>query len=74
MTAPDHLVAGQVPPCRVWLDGAEQKMVSEASISGGWLIRAKLDAEGHVYAEGDEIATEKLFGVVTAEFMETENV
>lgn len=74
MTMPDHLVAGQVPRCRVWLDGVEQALVHEANVSGGWLIRAKLDANGEIYVEDDEIATEKLFGVVTAEFMETENV
>lgn len=62
---PDHMIAGQVPPCRIWLDGVEQSMVVEACLSDGWIIRNRTDAQGQCIVEGEDFATEKLFGVVT---------
>ncbi len=68
MTMPDHLIAGQVPPCRIWLDGVEQTMVVEACVSAGWIIRNQTDANGQCIIAGDEFATEKLFGAVTCDW------
>lgn len=49
----------------VYLDGVKLDDVLEADTEAGYVIRCKLDAEGHVYAgENDELATERLIGVV----------
>lgn len=49
----------------VYLDGVEQKNVDTVDCSEGWIRRCKLDADGHIYAEGDEVATEIVMGRVT---------
>lgn len=68
---PDHLVAGQVPPCRIWLDGIErQNGVIEAHLTEGWIIQCCPGPDGLPVVVGDEFPTEKLFGVVTAELIE----
>lgn len=56
-----------IPPMNasVFLDGAEVKNCIEADTDAGYVIRAKLDASGHIFADGDEIATERLVGIVT---------
>jgi hypothetical protein len=42
--------------------GNEIKDVEEVHAGEGWLIRAKRNAQGHIYAEGDEIAKERIEG------------
>lgn len=70
MMLPDHLVAGEVPPCRVFLDGVEVEKVVEAHLTEGWMIKLVEDEEGNPVNNGDEYATERLTGVVTAELIE----
>lgn len=65
-----HLTPGTVPSCHIYLNGLPQAYVVEAHTEEGWIIRCKLDSDGHVYAEGDEVATEKLAGAVSAVLME----
>ncbi len=50
----------------VWLDGVEQSDVLEAHTDAGYIVRAKLNEAGEPYLIGDEFATERLTGVVTA--------
>lgn len=70
MKLPEHLThentAAQGLPVRVFLDGVEQMKVLEAHTAEGWLVRAKLDANGRTYADGEDVATERLTGKVTA--------
>lgn len=71
---PPHLTiktVKQYGPIMVWLDGKPIDGVVEAHTAEGWLIRCKRDDDGELVIEGDEIATEKLCGVVTAELAET---
>jgi len=42
--------------------GKEIADVEEVDAGAGWLIRAKRDADGQLYLEGDEIARERLEG------------
>ena len=71
MQMPNHLVAGEVPPCRVWLDGIERlNGVIEAHLSEGWIVQCCPGPDGQPLIVGGEIATEKLFGAVTAEWIE----
>ena len=52
----------------VFLDGVEVSHVSSCDPTEGWLIRAVTDKDGNLLATGpkmDEIAKEKLTGVVT---------
>ncbi|WP_293921129.1 hypothetical protein [Sphingobium sp. UBA5915] len=70
MNFPDHLVAGKVPPCRIFLDGVEQEKVVEAHLSEAWLIKFVADEDGMPLVNGDKFATERLSGVVTAEWIE----
>jgi hypothetical protein len=55
------------PRLRIQLDGVEQRYVIAYDIDAGIVERCKLDADGHVYAEGDEIVRETVSGVVTVE-------
>lgn len=65
-----RLEAGKTPRCHVFLDGIPQERVVEADTNGGWLVRCKLNDDGLIFAEGEEIATEKVFGTVSAVLME----
>ena len=71
MKLPEHLTRENTFDAglrvRVFLDGVEQWHVFEAHTSEGWLIRAKLNENGRIYADGENVATELLKGVVTAE-------
>ncbi|WYK06241.1 hypothetical protein DWF04_021480 [Cereibacter sphaeroides f. sp. denitrificans] len=49
----------------VWLDGVEQSDVLEADTDAGYIVRAKLNETGKPYLIGDEVATERVTGVVT---------
>lgn len=50
---------------RVLLDGVSQDGRCEAyDIDAGTVIRCKLDEQGHIYAEGDEVARETVTGKV----------
>ncbi|MFQ6756708.1 hypothetical protein V6Z72_20390 [Cereibacter sphaeroides] len=49
----------------VWLDGVEQSDVLEADTDAGYIVRAKLNEAGKPYLIGDEVATERVTGVVT---------
>lgn len=69
-TLTGHLQGGEAPPCHIYLNGLPQQDVSEAHTEEGWIVRAKRDAKGNLYVEGEEIATEKLFGPVTAVLVE----
>lgn len=53
-------------PISVFLNGVEVHDVCEAHTGEGWLIRGKRDELGGIIVEGDEFATEKMFGIVTA--------
>lgn len=53
---------------RVMLDGTEVKNVETADDAEGWVIKAKENELGQVYAVGDEIAKETLRGKVAFEF------
>lgn len=72
MKLPDHLIAGEVPPLRVWLDGVEQQKVMEAHLTEGWLIKFIDDEDGNPVIDGDEYATERLTGNVTVELIESQ--
>lgn len=67
---PDHLVAGKVPACRIWLDGIERSFVVEACLSEGWIVETCQDASGNPVVKDDEFLTQKLHGVVRAEWVE----
>lgn len=67
-----YLTPERVPPCHVYLDGLPKSHVVEAHTEEGWIVRCMLDGEGNVQLLGGEIATEKLFGTVTAVLVETE--
>lgn len=73
---PAHLTIETVKeygPIKVFLDGEPVDMVVEANTKEGWLTKYKqTDAGGliELVMEGDEIATETLHGVVTAELAE----
>lgn len=59
---------------RTMLDGVEVKHVETADDAEGWIIKAKLNELGQVYAVGDEVARETLRGKVTFEFKRAEYV
>lgn len=46
-------------------DGNEIENVVEVNAAEGWLIRCKVDENGNVYAEGDEVARERITGAFT---------
>ncbi len=48
----------------IYLDGVEQRNCTTADSAEGWVERAKLNADGEVYAIGDEIAQEIVHGKV----------
>lgn len=49
----------------VLLDGVDQRGRAEAyDLDAGTVTRAKHDAQGNVYCEGDEIALETVHGIV----------
>lgn len=61
------LAQGQV--VKVYLDGVEQSDVDFADERAGVIRRCKLDAEGRIYVEGDEIARETVAGHVRIEIV-----
>jgi hypothetical protein len=67
-TAITYAKAGEAPADRGDLHvfdlstGAEVKDVSEVNAAEGWLIRAKRNAEGELFLDGDEVARERIVG------------
>ena len=51
----------------VFLDGIQIRDVTECDTDEGWVVKAKRNDEGRLYAVGDDLAVEKLFGTVTVE-------
>jgi hypothetical protein len=49
----------------VFLDGVEIQDVMECDTSDGWVLRMKLNDDGKIYEIDGNLATEKLFGIVT---------
>lgn len=71
MTLPEHLTWENTAAIGVnvvvYFDGVQVHDIIEAHTGEGWLIRARHNVAGLVFADGDEIATETLHGLVTAE-------
>ncbi len=48
-----------------FVNGVEAANCIEADTDAGYVICAKLDEAGRLFADGDDVATERLEGVVT---------
>lgn len=70
ITLSGHLVAGEVPPCHIHLNGLPKSDVVEAHTEEGWIVRCRRDGEGNLVVVDGEIATERHSGTVTATLME----
>lgn len=64
---PLHLIAGEVPAMRIYLNGVEIHDVTEAHTGEGWLLKTVRNFEGSLIVRNGAIVTEKLNGFVTAE-------
>lgn len=64
MTGPDPEKAGLCVRAIITLDGQRVERCLVADEEEGYVVQHKLNAAGQVFLEGDEIATETLYGVV----------
>ncbi|MDN4632303.1 hypothetical protein QCD71_12315 [Sphingomonas sp. PsM26] len=60
----------QRPDLLIFLDGVQQYNVTTYDMDDGFIVRVKVDAAGRFQLNeaGDEVATERVEGVVTAIF------
>lgn len=67
---PEHLIAGEVPALKIYLNGVEAYGVVEAHTGEGWLRKVTLNFEGEMIMRDGEIATELVHGNITAELID----
>ncbi len=60
----DHWWHNFVKPPSVYLDGVEQRDVTEADDIKGYIVRVMLDRAGNLVIDDDKVVYEKLHGVV----------
>lgn len=64
-TVENTIMAATPMNATVLLDGVEMRECIEADTDAGYIIRARRDEAGLLVLDGEELATERLEGVVT---------